>query len=147
MSSKNLEALEVDRQAIDLRHLGYLIKSTNGDWMDLEARNKMRETREEAVKELRRRMWAEVRKKEGISEGLFGEKLKRERKRRARLGTARARAMFKDRVSGREGGGRSEMEDLGVRRSPKRDKEALLAMIARKKRRINRGFTSISGRL
>jgi hypothetical protein len=115
------------------------------DWNDLDKRSEIRQDREESMKELTGRMWAEVRRKGDTEEGMSIERRKRERKRRARLGNARARARLKEGMSERDEGQRSEMDDLGIRRSPKRDKEALLAMIARKKRRI-RGVSSISGR-
>lgn len=127
LTSNNIEKLEIDRQALDIAHLRYLATASDRKWMDRAGRGKVLQEREEAIKGLRGKMWAEVdREKKGQGE----EKRKRERKRRARLGLARARARARGRGIA-VGGDTPGDEESEIRRSPKRDREAILARMKR----------------
>lgn len=93
VTSHAIEALEVDRQALDIEHLRILANTPAGEWADEVKRVKRKKRRRKAIKDLRRKMWAAVPgyKVQERREG--EERRKRERKRRGRLGKAKARAV------------------------------------------------------
>lgn len=104
----------------------------SGAWADSGMRRDRLQARERDVKVLRRKMWAEVKGGQAQSAGEREKKRARdERKKRGRLGIFRARARKAERLSMQ---GEVGM-DLGLDRSPRRDRDALLAKNRRKRRR------------